>query len=238
MSQRPFPPCAALSCVKPPQGSLYLILPHPRHPSQSEEGFVHPDVPPSSAPAPPYWSQLCPKLQLFPATSCLTPAPTPIPHSTPYSSSCPLFCTLDLFPCLKLQPVFSNSFPTCVHPSLAPISDTFPCFHHRCFSFCFSEDSAALAMTLARETRGEATYVKSDKELAVVVGTQEPWFVPFFPQIHYFPVTLAPGLPTCGSQDPAAPRNPGTQSFPNSLPHCPTPQKTQMPELLPPMAQT
>lgn len=183
MSQRPFPPCAALSCVKPPQGSLYLILPHPRYPSQSEEGFVHPDVPPSSAPAPPYWSQLCPKLQLFPATSCLTPAPTPIPHSTPYSSSCPLFCTLDLFPCLKLQPVFSNSFPTCVHPSLAPISDTFPCFHHRCFSFCFSEDSAALAMTLARETRGEATYVKSDKELAVVVGTQEPWFVPFFPQI-------------------------------------------------------
>nr|XP_038028278.1 von Willebrand factor A domain-containing protein 5A-like isoform X2 [Anas platyrhynchos] len=46
------------------------------------------------------------------------------------------------------------------------------CHHrnsHRCFSFCFSEDSAALAMTLARETRGEATYVKSDKELAVVV---------------------------------------------------------------------
>ncbi|KAM9174663.1 von Willebrand factor A domain-containing protein 5A-like [Mergus octosetaceus] len=46
------------------------------------------------------------------------------------------------------------------------------CHHrnsHRCFSFCFSEDSAALAMTLARETRGEATYINSDKELAAVV---------------------------------------------------------------------
>ncbi|KAM9283600.1 von Willebrand factor A domain-containing protein 5A-like [Morus bassanus] len=40
---------------------------------------------------------------------------------------------------------------------------------HRCFSFCFSEDSAALAMALARETGGEATYVSSDKTMTAVV---------------------------------------------------------------------
>ncbi|KAM6387847.1 von Willebrand factor A domain-containing protein 5A-like isoform 6-T7 [Pluvialis apricaria] len=46
------------------------------------------------------------------------------------------------------------------------------CHHrnnHRCFSFCFSEDSAALAMALAKETGGEATYVSSDNRMAVVV---------------------------------------------------------------------
>ncbi|NXI74311.1 VMA5A protein, partial [Anseranas semipalmata] len=40
---------------------------------------------------------------------------------------------------------------------------------HRCFSFCFSEDSAALAMALARETRGEATYVYTDNTMTVVM---------------------------------------------------------------------
>ncbi|XP_075379087.1 von Willebrand factor A domain-containing protein 5A-like [Mycteria americana] len=40
---------------------------------------------------------------------------------------------------------------------------------HRCFSFCFSEDSAALAMALARETGGEATYVSSDNSMTVVL---------------------------------------------------------------------
>ncbi|KAM6042004.1 von Willebrand factor A domain-containing protein 5A-like isoform 2-T2 [Chlamydotis macqueenii] len=40
---------------------------------------------------------------------------------------------------------------------------------HRCFSFGFSEDSAALAMALARETGGEAAYVSSDNSLAAVV---------------------------------------------------------------------
>ncbi|NXR05529.1 VMA5A protein, partial [Sagittarius serpentarius] len=33
---------------------------------------------------------------------------------------------------------------------------------HRCFTFFFSEDSAALAIALARETGGEAAYVSSD----------------------------------------------------------------------------
>ncbi|GAB0199212.1 von Willebrand factor A domain-containing protein 5A-like [Grus japonensis] len=40
---------------------------------------------------------------------------------------------------------------------------------HRCFSFCFSKDSAALATALARETGGEATYVSSDNSMTVVV---------------------------------------------------------------------
>ncbi|XP_064310423.1 von Willebrand factor A domain-containing protein 5A-like [Phalacrocorax carbo] len=40
---------------------------------------------------------------------------------------------------------------------------------HRCFSFCFSEDSAALAMALAKETGGEATYVSSDNTMTVMV---------------------------------------------------------------------
>ncbi|KAM6312395.1 von Willebrand factor A domain-containing protein 5A-like [Podargus strigoides] len=40
---------------------------------------------------------------------------------------------------------------------------------HRCFSFCFSKDSAALAMALARETGGDAAYVSSDNGMAVVV---------------------------------------------------------------------
>ncbi|XP_074705886.1 von Willebrand factor A domain-containing protein 5A-like isoform X1 [Strix aluco] len=40
---------------------------------------------------------------------------------------------------------------------------------HRCFSFCFSEESAALATALARETGGEATYVSSDNTVASVV---------------------------------------------------------------------
>ncbi|XP_050767940.1 LOW QUALITY PROTEIN: von Willebrand factor A domain-containing protein 5A-like [Gymnogyps californianus] len=40
---------------------------------------------------------------------------------------------------------------------------------HRCFSFCFSDDSAALAMALARETGGEATYVCSDNSMTAVV---------------------------------------------------------------------
>ncbi|KAM9255070.1 von Willebrand factor A domain-containing protein 5A-like [Cariama cristata] len=40
---------------------------------------------------------------------------------------------------------------------------------HRCFSFCFSEDSAALATALARETGGEATYVSSDNSMIAVV---------------------------------------------------------------------
>ncbi|NXE16357.1 VMA5A protein, partial [Lophotis ruficrista] len=40
---------------------------------------------------------------------------------------------------------------------------------HRCFSFGFSEDSAALATALARETGGEAAYVSSDNSLAAVV---------------------------------------------------------------------
>ncbi|CAM9814596.1 unnamed protein product [Bubo scandiacus] len=45
------------------------------------------------------------------------------------------------------------------------------CHHnsHRCFSFCFSEESAALATALARETGGEATYVSSDNTVAAVV---------------------------------------------------------------------
>ncbi|NXT95652.1 VMA5A protein, partial [Anhinga rufa] len=40
---------------------------------------------------------------------------------------------------------------------------------HRCFSFCFSEDSAALAIALARETGGDATYVSSDNTMTTVV---------------------------------------------------------------------
>ncbi|NWX08162.1 VMA5A protein, partial [Caloenas nicobarica] len=40
---------------------------------------------------------------------------------------------------------------------------------HRCFSFFFSEDSAALAMALARETGGEATYISSDNSMTAVV---------------------------------------------------------------------
>ncbi|NWU87255.1 VMA5A protein, partial [Onychorhynchus coronatus] len=40
---------------------------------------------------------------------------------------------------------------------------------HRCFSFCFSEDSAALATALARETGGEATYISSDNSMTAVV---------------------------------------------------------------------
>ncbi|XP_009886825.1 PREDICTED: von Willebrand factor A domain-containing protein 5A-like [Charadrius vociferus] len=40
---------------------------------------------------------------------------------------------------------------------------------HRCFSFCFSQDSAALAMALARETGGEATYVSSDNSTTAVL---------------------------------------------------------------------
>ncbi|NXW52523.1 VMA5A protein, partial [Nyctiprogne leucopyga] len=40
---------------------------------------------------------------------------------------------------------------------------------HRCFSFCFSEDSAALAMALAVETGGEAAYVTSDNSTFVVL---------------------------------------------------------------------
>ncbi|NXW62504.1 VMA5A protein, partial [Eurystomus gularis] len=46
------------------------------------------------------------------------------------------------------------------------------CHHrnsHRCFSFCFSKDSAALATALASETGGEATYVSSDNNMTVVV---------------------------------------------------------------------
>ncbi|XP_010150800.1 PREDICTED: von Willebrand factor A domain-containing protein 5A-like, partial [Eurypyga helias] len=40
---------------------------------------------------------------------------------------------------------------------------------HRCFSFYFSEDSAALATALARETGGEAAYVSSDNSMTVVL---------------------------------------------------------------------
>ncbi|NXS51118.1 VMA5A protein, partial [Balaeniceps rex] len=40
---------------------------------------------------------------------------------------------------------------------------------HRCFSFCFSEDSAALAVALAKETGGEATYISSDNSMTVAV---------------------------------------------------------------------
>ncbi|NXX64295.1 VMA5A protein, partial [Scopus umbretta] len=40
---------------------------------------------------------------------------------------------------------------------------------HRCFSFFFSEESAALAMALAKETGGEATYVSSDNSVTYVV---------------------------------------------------------------------
>ncbi|NWS18422.1 VMA5A protein, partial [Pachyramphus minor] len=40
---------------------------------------------------------------------------------------------------------------------------------HRCFSFCFSEDSAALARALARETGGETTYVSSNNSMTAVV---------------------------------------------------------------------
>nr|XP_021146905.1 von Willebrand factor A domain-containing protein 5A-like isoform X3 [Columba livia] len=40
---------------------------------------------------------------------------------------------------------------------------------HRCFSFFFSEDSAALAMALARETGGEAAYISSYNSMTAVV---------------------------------------------------------------------
>ncbi|NWW48497.1 VMA5A protein, partial [Pedionomus torquatus] len=43
------------------------------------------------------------------------------------------------------------------------------CNSHWCFSFCFSEDSAALATALARETGGEAAYVFSDSRLRIMV---------------------------------------------------------------------
>lgn len=68
--------------------------------------------------------------------------------------------------------------PASFHPPLTLISNTFLCFPHRCFSFFFSEDSAALAMALARETGGEAAYISSYNSMTAVVGTQEPWQVP------------------------------------------------------------
>ncbi|XP_027560636.1 von Willebrand factor A domain-containing protein 5A-like isoform X2 [Neopelma chrysocephalum] len=40
---------------------------------------------------------------------------------------------------------------------------------HRCFSFYFSEDSAALAIALARETGGEVTYVSSNNSTTAAV---------------------------------------------------------------------
>ncbi|XP_010081678.1 PREDICTED: von Willebrand factor A domain-containing protein 5A-like, partial [Pterocles gutturalis] len=40
---------------------------------------------------------------------------------------------------------------------------------HRCFSFCFSQYSAALAMALARKTGGEATYICSDNSMTAVL---------------------------------------------------------------------
>ncbi|XP_021238582.1 von Willebrand factor A domain-containing protein 5A-like isoform X3 [Numida meleagris] len=40
---------------------------------------------------------------------------------------------------------------------------------HRCFSFCFSTDSATLATALARETNGEAVYVSSDNATVQVL---------------------------------------------------------------------
>ncbi|NXX97769.1 VMA5A protein, partial [Centropus bengalensis] len=40
---------------------------------------------------------------------------------------------------------------------------------HRCFSFCFSKDIAALAVALARETGGEAAYISSNNTMAVEV---------------------------------------------------------------------
>ncbi|XP_072212801.1 von Willebrand factor A domain-containing protein 5A [Excalfactoria chinensis] len=40
---------------------------------------------------------------------------------------------------------------------------------HRCFSFCFSTDSASLATALARETEGEAIYVSSDNAVVQVL---------------------------------------------------------------------
>uniref|UniRef100_A0A803XL12 VIT domain-containing protein n=1 Tax=Meleagris gallopavo TaxID=9103 RepID=A0A803XL12_MELGA len=40
---------------------------------------------------------------------------------------------------------------------------------HRCFSFCFSTDSATLATALARETKGEAIYVSSDNAIVQVL---------------------------------------------------------------------
>ncbi|XP_017923727.1 von Willebrand factor A domain-containing protein 5A-like [Manacus vitellinus] len=46
------------------------------------------------------------------------------------------------------------------------------CHHrnsHRCFSFYFSEDSAALAIALARETGGEVTYVSSNNSMTAVL---------------------------------------------------------------------
>ncbi|NXG07781.1 VMA5A protein, partial [Sakesphorus luctuosus] len=46
------------------------------------------------------------------------------------------------------------------------------CHHrnnHRCFSFCFSEDSAALATALAWETGDEATYISSNNSMTNVV---------------------------------------------------------------------
>ncbi|KAM9656221.1 uncharacterized protein ACIBXB_008705 [Morphnus guianensis] len=51
---------------------------------------------------------------------------------------------------------------------------------HRCFSFCFSEDSAALATALASETGGEAAYISSDNSMIFVVGTQEPCQIPLY----------------------------------------------------------
>lgn len=76
--------------------------------------------------------------------------------------------------------MFSSSIPASLHPPLALISDTFPCFPHRCHSFCFSEDTAALATTLARETGGEATYVSSDNSMIFEVGTQKTWQIPLY----------------------------------------------------------
>lgn len=76
--------------------------------------------------------------------------------------------------------MFSSSIPASLHPPPALISDTFPCFPHRCHSFFFSEDSVALAKTLARETGGEATYISSDKSMIFEVGTQEPWQIPLY----------------------------------------------------------
>ncbi|NXM76568.1 VMA5A protein, partial [Serilophus lunatus] len=40
---------------------------------------------------------------------------------------------------------------------------------HRCFSFCFSEDSVTLATALARETEGEATYIPTNNSMTAVV---------------------------------------------------------------------
>ncbi|XP_074782810.1 von Willebrand factor A domain-containing protein 5A-like [Athene noctua] len=77
-----------------------------------------------------------------------------------YNTPCPRGHTRQLFIFMATLPLDKEAIvaEACRHRN-----------SHRCFSFCFSKDSAALATALARETGGEATYVSSDNTVTAAV---------------------------------------------------------------------